>query len=104
MAHSLSAKKRIRQNVKHRARNRWRKVRFREAIKAYRETLLHGTVEKATEQLQSLYKLLDQVASKGTIHKNTASRYKSRLALRLNKKKSAGAGGSAGAAPAPQPS
>ena len=87
MAHSLTAKKRIRQNIKRRAVNRWRKVRFRAAIKDYRETLLHGTVEKATEELHGLYKLLDQVAAKGTIHKNTASRYKSRLATRLNHKK-----------------
>ena len=87
MAHSLSAKKRVRQNAKNRAANRWRKVKFRTAIRDYRETILHGTVEKATEQLNGIYKLLDQVAAKNTIHKNTASRYKSRLAARLNKKR-----------------
>lgn len=87
MAHSLSAKKRVRQNAKNRAANRWRKVKFRTAIRDYRETILHGTVEKATEQLNGIYKLLDQVASKNTIHKNTASRYKSRLTARLNKKR-----------------
>ena len=89
MAHSLSAKKRIRQNIKRRAQNRWRKNTFRTAIKKYRETLLHGTVEQAQSELQMLYKLLDQVAGKGTIHKNTAARYKSRLALRLEVKKTA---------------
>lgn len=89
MANSLSAKKRIRQNIKRRAQNRWRKNTFRTAIKTYRETLLHGTVEQAQSELQMLYKLLDQVAGKGTIHKNTAARYKSRLALRLEVKKTA---------------
>ena len=88
MAHSLSAKKRVRQNLKRRAVNRWRMNRIRDSVKDYRELLLHGTVEKATEQLHKLYKLLDQVAAKGTIHKNAAARYKSRLTLRLNKKKS----------------
>ncbi len=88
MAHSLSAQKRIRQNAKSRATNRWRKVKFRNAIREYRETILHGTVEKATTELNGIYKLLDQVAAKNTIHKNTASRYKSRLAARLNKKRS----------------
>lgn len=87
MAHSLSAKKRIRQNVKHRALNRWRKSRYRVAIKEFDETVLHGSVEDATKQLSALYKLLDQVADTGAIHKNTASRHKSRLSSRLNAKK-----------------
>ncbi len=87
MAHSLSAKKRVRQNLKRRAINRWRMNRIRGSVKDYRETLLHGTIEKATEELHKLYKLLDKVASTGTIHKNTAARYKSRLTLRLNKKR-----------------
>ncbi len=89
MANTKSAQKRIRQNAKRRALNRWRKQRFRTAIKEYNETLLHGTIEDARKQLQALYKLLDQVAASGTIHRNTASRYKSRLALRLNKKTAA---------------
>lgn len=86
MAHSLSAKKRIRQNITHRALNRWRKTRFRQSIKQYEETVLHGTVEEAKSQLSSLYKLLDQVAATGTIHGNAASRRKSRLAAKLNAK------------------
>ncbi len=87
MAHSLSAKKRIRQNLKRRARNRWRKRGFREAISTYNETILHGSVEQAEKELTAIYKELDQVAAAGAIHKNTASRLKSRLTLRLNSKK-----------------
>ena len=87
MAHSLSAKKRVRQNEAHRSRNKWRKSRFRAAIKDYRETVLHGSPEDAETKLKGLYKLLDQVAATGTIHKNTASRYKSRLAASLNRKR-----------------
>ncbi len=86
MAHSLSAKKRLRQNVKHRAVNRWRKTRYRQAIRQFDEAVLHGRVEEAAGQLKMLYKLLDQIADTGTIHKNTASRYKSRLSIRLNAK------------------
>lgn len=85
MAQSLSARKRIRQNISHRARNRWRKIQFRTAIKHYDETILHGSVDDASTQLRSLYKLLDQVSAAGTIHRNTASRYKSRLSAKLNK-------------------
>ena len=87
MAHSLSAKKRIRQNTKARARNRWRKSRYRSAIKDYREAILHGSVADAQNKLDGIYKLLDQVASTPALHKNTAARYKSRLAAKLNQKK-----------------
>lgn len=100
MTHSLSAKKRVRQNIKHRAINRWRKSKFRTAVKEYRETLIHGKVEDAHKQLQQLYKILDQVAAKGTIHRNTASRYKSRLALRLNARQKSPQPAAAAAAPA----
>ncbi|MAE66328.1 MAG: 30S ribosomal protein S20 [Phycisphaeraceae bacterium] len=86
MAHSLSAKKRIRQNAKRRSQNRWHKSRFRKAIREYREAVLHGSAEEARTMLSGLYKLLDQVAARGAIHKNTAARYKSRLAARLNAK------------------
>jgi len=89
MAHSLSAKKRIRQNLKRRALNRWRKIKFRTAITEYRETILHGSVKDAKTQLSDIYKILDQVAAKGTIHKKTASRYKSRLSAKLNAKMAA---------------
>ena len=91
MANSLSAKKRVRQNIKRRALNRWRKDGFRSAIKQYHETLLHGSVEQAQSELRAIYKTLDQVSAKGAIHKNTAARYKSRLALRLAAKQSAAA-------------
>ena len=47
MAHSLSAKKRIRQNAKTNARNRWRLKIMREAIKDFNEKLLHGSVADA---------------------------------------------------------
>lgn len=86
MANSVSARKRIRQNAKARSRNRWRKGNIRSAMKDYRETILHGTVEDAQSKLQGLYKMIDQAASRSTMHKNTASRYKSRLTATLNQK------------------
>ena len=92
MAHSLSAKKRVRQNIKARARNRWRNVTYREQIKDFRELILHGSVEDAEQKLHVIYKTLDQTASTPAMHKNTASRYKSRLATQLNNKKAAAAG------------
>jgi len=87
MANSPSAKKRIRQNAKSRARNRWRAASYRDAIKDYQETILHGSVEKAEEELTTIYKLLDRSASKGVLKKNAAARHKSRLASKLNHKR-----------------
>lgn len=83
MAHSLSAKKRVRQNIKRRSRNRWRKDRIKQAVKAFDQALRDGDAPKAGEQLSLCYKRLDQVAAKGAIHKNAAARQKARLAKRL---------------------
>lgn len=84
MAHSLSAKKRMRQNVKRRAINRWRKGLVKDAVKSF-EQALETDKAKAAELLRAASSRLDRVAAKGTIHKNTAARKKSRLAKRLHK-------------------
>jgi small subunit ribosomal protein S20 len=86
MAHSLSAKKRIRQNAKTNARNRWRLKIMREAIKDFNEKLLHGSVADAKASFAKLSQILDRTAAKGIIHKNNAARRKGRLSARLKKK------------------
>ncbi|MBS3735350.1 MAG: 30S ribosomal protein S20 [Phycisphaerae bacterium] len=85
MAHTLSAKKRIRQNAKRRSRNRRRKDQIKDAVRGFEQALTAGDHDQAAEQLQVCYRKLDQVAAKGTIHKNTAARKKSRLARRLSR-------------------
>lgn len=79
-----SAKKRMRQDVKRRARNRWRKDQVKQAVKSFETALHDGDVADASEKLREAYKKLDQVAAKGTIHKNAAARKKSRLTRKLN--------------------
>ena len=94
MAHSLSAKKRIRQNVKHRARNRARKDSVKQQVKTLLGAIASGDVDKAQAEFRKTSRWLDKVAAKGTIHKNQASRKRSRLARRLNAaRKTAAAGG-----------
>lgn len=83
MAHSLSARKRIRQNVKRRARNRWRERAMRVSIKTFLDRILHGTVEEAGEAFRVCNRVIDITAAKGVIHKNHAARRKSRLNARL---------------------
>jgi small subunit ribosomal protein S20 len=84
VAHSLSAKKRIRQNSKCRAQNRGRKGDLRAVVRAFNSAVQSGDSNKSAEALKAAVKKLDQVAAKGTIHKNTASRKKSRLQRKLN--------------------
>ena len=84
MAHSLSAKKRIRQNAKRRVINRSRKSMVKTQVKHFEAALGAGDVDKAQEQYRLLVKKLDKVASTSTMHKNTASRMKSRMARRFN--------------------
>jgi small subunit ribosomal protein S20 len=85
VAHSLSAKKRIRQNTKARARNRWRKDQIKQVVREFDDAVKANDKAKATEQLKAVFSTLDKVASKNTIHKNAASRQKARLSKRLAK-------------------
>ena len=95
MAHSLSAKKRVRQNLKRRARNRYRKDLIKTEVKAFTTALVDGDASAAQEHLSAAASRLDKTAAKGTIHKNTAARKRSRMAKKLNALK-AGATFSAG--------
>jgi small subunit ribosomal protein S20 len=96
VAHSLSAKKRVRQNIKRRARNRARKDQIKESVKSFTAAVTAGKLDQAETALRAASQKLDRIATKGTIHKNTAARKRSRLAKRLNAAKAkatAGAGG-----------
>ena len=84
MAHSLSAKKRVRQNAKKKAINRARTSEVKTGIKHLEDTIKTGDAAKAQEQFKQVARNLDQVASTSTMHKNTAARKKSRLAKRIN--------------------
>jgi small subunit ribosomal protein S20 len=81
---SLSAKKRVRQNVKKRAINRTRKSQVKTQIKRFETVLSSGNIEAATEQFHLVSRKLDKSAATSTMHKRTAARKKSRLAKKLN--------------------
>ncbi len=84
MAHSLSAKKRVRQNAKRKAINRARRSEVKTGIRHLEEVIKSGDASAAQEQLKLVSRNLDRVASTSTMHKNTAARKKSRLAKRIN--------------------
>ncbi len=84
MAHSLSAKKRVRQNARRRTLNRSRRSQVRTQIKHLETVLTQGDVAAAEEQLRLTARKLDKVAATSAMHKKTAARKKSRLAKKLN--------------------
>lgn len=77
MPHHKSAAKRVITNEKSRRRNVSLRTRMRAALKAVREA---GTRAQADSAYRHAVSVLDRVAAKGVIRKETASRHKSRLA------------------------
>ena len=84
MAHSLSAKKRIRQTAKRRERNRDRKRVIRLELKKMQTALTAGDKTAAAAELKKAQQVLDRIATRGTLHPNTAARRKSKLARKVN--------------------
>ena len=78
-----SAVKAHRQSIKRRTHNREQRSTLRSALKGIRSTLDSNDVSGAKAALADTVSLVDKMANKGIIHKNTAGRYKSRLAKRL---------------------
>ena len=87
MPHTSAAKKALRQSQKRRLQNRTQRSALRSLVKRYLNTVEDAdvSVEEKQKLLSLVSKKLDQSAAKNLIHKNAASRTKSRLALRLNK-------------------
>jgi len=84
LANLASAKKRIKQDRRNRARNRVRKSIIKTETRKFFDALQVHDLQTAQDQLSRVTKKIDQVAAKGTLHRNTAARRKSRLARRLN--------------------
>ncbi len=85
MANHKSALKRARQNVKRRLRNRMVRSAYRTEIKKFLEMIREQRLEDAQKFLSHIHKTIDKARTKGVIHKNAASRYKSNLTVKLNK-------------------
>lgn len=83
MPHSASAKKRHRQNLRDRERNRAVKSTLKNSIRKVLDAVSSGDADAAQTQLRGAAKTADQAAANGTIHKNRAGRIKSRLSARV---------------------
>jgi small subunit ribosomal protein S20 len=84
MANHFSALKRARQTEKRTSRNRNNTSRLRTALRDLRESLAKGDKKAAEQVFRQTVSALDKAIQKGSLHKNTAARYKSRLNTRLN--------------------
>lgn len=85
MANHFSALKRARQTERRTATNRNNKARLRTSLRTLRASLAAGEKEAAEKGYRGVVSVLDKAVQKGVLHKNTASRYKSRLAARVHK-------------------
>ncbi len=83
MANHVSALKRARQTERRTTVNRNNKSRLRTAIRNLREALASGNAQEASAAYNKTASVLDKSVQKGVLHKNTASRYKSRLTARV---------------------
>jgi small subunit ribosomal protein S20 len=83
MANHFSALKRARQTEKRTARNRANASHLRTALRDLRESLAKGDKKEAEQVFRQTVSVLDKAIQKGTLHENTAARYKSRLSKRL---------------------
>lgn len=90
MANSKSALKRIQINERNRLENRFYKSSYRTLTKKFLIQLENYKVSKDPDDkiqaqilLSLVYSLIDKSCKKNIIHKNTAARKKSQLALKL---------------------
>jgi small subunit ribosomal protein S20 len=81
---NLSAMKRARQALKQNLRNKSIKTKVKTIIKKLESSIASGNKEDAGKILKIAIKSLNSAASKGVIHKNTASRNISRLTRKVN--------------------
>ena len=83
MANIESAKKRMRQNIKRRVRNRMVRNKTRTFVKKANQLIEAGDQSAAIIAVQAAMSQLDRAAQKGVVHHNNADRRKSRLAQKL---------------------
>jgi small subunit ribosomal protein S20 len=84
VAHHASAKKQMREGLKHRERNRRNLSQLKTQVKKLRAALAEGDAEAAKALLQETVSVIDRAAKKGIVHDNAAARYKGRLSKRVN--------------------
>ena len=83
MPNTKSAERRMRNSARKNLHNRSIKSSLHTLEKSYLELLAEGKKDEAAKQLRALSSAFDKAAKSGVVHRATADRKKSRLALRL---------------------
>jgi small subunit ribosomal protein S20 len=83
MANHVSSLKRARQTETKTGANRSNKSKLRGSLRTLREAITAGDKNTIAATYSETVSLLDKSVQKGVLHKNTASRYKSRLNARV---------------------
>ena len=85
MPNIKSAMKRVKVNAAKKLRNQMTKSELRTTIKKANIAITEGGRELADSELRLAVSKIDKAVKKGILHKNTAARKKSALALKLNR-------------------
>ena len=85
MANTVSSLKRVRVTERRTQINRMRRTRLKNAIRNVRRALDKKDAGAAEQLLPATFSIVDRAAKWGIIKKNTAARYKSRMAHRIRK-------------------
>ena len=88
MPNSVSAKKRLRQSLDRRQKNRASRSALRNQIRKIRSAISGGDAAACETEFRTTCKKLDQAAAKGILHANAAARIKSRLSKSIKGLKS----------------
>lgn len=83
MANTPQAKKRVRQIERRTALNQARRSRIRTFVRKVEEAIVRGEKDQALEALRAAQPEVMRGATKGVLHRNTASRKISRLHRRI---------------------
>lgn len=85
MPNIKSAKKRVELAKAANAKNKAEKSVLRSTVKKFDAAVAEGNREQANSAYKAAVKTVDQAVKKGILHKNTAARKKSSMAVKMNK-------------------
>jgi small subunit ribosomal protein S20 len=83
MVRHSSAIRQWRRSLRRKAVNKSSKSALRTRIKNLRDAVKNNDRENALKLLPEVFSSIDKTVKKGTIHKNTGARYKSRLSRQV---------------------
>ena len=85
MPNIKSAKKRVELSKAANAKNKAEKSALKSTVKKFDAAVAEGNREQADSAYKAAVKTVDQAVKKGILHKNTAARKKSSMAVKMNK-------------------